>query len=134
MDRHEESKNGEEREESRGSIIAGGLMRRHNCTIIDERFIRRADPRMELRALSKTLHTEDTAARIAYYYEENERCFSGRDRGMSGWPKMTITEDAVKCTLPAARGRRFENTRNAILSSLQYYCIKVFRTIRKLKW
>ena len=30
-----------EREREGEDIIAGGLMRRHNCTIIDDRFIRR---------------------------------------------------------------------------------------------
>ncbi|KAG7197460.1 hypothetical protein KM043_013309 [Ampulex compressa] len=29
-------------------IIAAGLMRRHNCTIIDDRFIRRPGPGLEL--------------------------------------------------------------------------------------
>jgi len=45
----------------RGSIIAGGLMRRHNCTIIDDRFIRRLGPLTGTPgAWSKTGRTEDT--------------------------------------------------------------------------
>ncbi|KAI4478492.1 hypothetical protein M0804_011815 [Polistes exclamans] len=36
------------RERAEWGIIAGGLMRRHNCTIIDYRFIRRPGPAMEL--------------------------------------------------------------------------------------
>lgn len=42
----------------RGDIIAGGLMRRHNCTIIDDRFIRRPAA-----ALWTGAATEDTAPR-----------------------------------------------------------------------
>lgn len=68
---------------SRGSIIAGGLMRRHNCTIIDDRFIRRPDllflppsHRAGLKLWS-AVHRGHRSVAIAYYYDENEE---GRGR------------------------------------------------------
>lgn len=58
-------------------------MRRHNCTIIDDRFIRRPDPLptpssllspfigLELRI---AVHRGHRSVAIAYYYDENEDC------------------------------------------------------------
>lgn len=50
-------KDGEGQGTGGGSIIAGGLMRRHNCTIIDDRFIRRPGPPTGTPDPSKTQKT-----------------------------------------------------------------------------
>lgn len=67
-------------------------MRRHNCTIIDDRFIRRPDRGLEVSS-AWSPRTEDTgSAMVAYYYKEKSGLFLHRV-GMSGWSEMTITED-----------------------------------------
>lgn len=75
-------------EASRGSIIAGGLMRRHNCTIIDDRFIRRPDLLPILSSSSPfvglelqiAVHRGHRFVAIAYYYDEERLCSEGRGR------------------------------------------------------
>lgn len=77
---------------NREDIIAGGLMRRHNCTIIDDRFIRRP-------GTTDWNCTEDTAPPWSHIIIRR-RGAPLLGVGMSGWSEMTITEDPAKRALP----------------------------------
>lgn len=100
-------------------------MRRHNCTINDDRFIRGPGPRQELcRRYTEdtvTVHRGHRSVAVAYYYRENEGCLG---RGMSSWPEMTITEDALKHILssPSAINTRARGMQcyNILLTALLY--------------
>lgn len=82
-----------EREREGEDIIAGGLMRRHNCTIIDDRFIRRP-----WTASLCSTHRRHRTAMAAYYYK-GKTVLHGV--GMPGWSEMTITEGILaKCAPP----------------------------------
>jgi len=96
-------------------IIASGLMRRHNCTINDDRFIRRPDSRRELRRSHGTQRIPLCRDRILLWGEQG--LLAGRVyRGMSSWSEMTITEGALKLyrTFSSSINESVKSTRNAM--------------------